>query len=745
MTEISRFESRGRLENHFGKATLSIPDRDSNLDLPVIGSLAHSKSSALDHVATERRSRRMARSLLILLLTLGTLLKIRLLQMGPHPPTFSTADNPTARCSSFMTRFLTFSYLPAFNFFLLLWPQWLSFDWGMDAIPRITSLFDPRVFLALVFYCFLYRIVRHSLSVIFNVTSSPQEDFLQKEPRIYQNYQRLSGYQQHRRVILDGHRKVSNKQSRCFSSGSSDPEKFLSLCPVCKHNFTNSHHSLLCRNNNNNNNISSVEETGVEECTCQSILVKTSSHVPDNRSRVAHPKRGPSTSSNLNRAELVLLSLAFLTIPFLPATNLFFYVGFVVAERVLYLPSVGYCLLVGVGCHAMNERTSRRLVTLCLALLVVSFCVRTLLRNKDWYDEESLYRSGLHINPPKAGGAPTNSSRLLPLSVKGCRVAGGSAYALLVSVGTGKTTKESLGDRSKGMLGNKITYTIYKGQPWMKQLRWDGSHSWVKVGWKSPWVKVGWKSPWVKVGWKSSWVKVEWKSSWVKAGSYGNLGSVLSSKGRTEEAEWAFRMALRYRVNMADVHYNIGVLLQGKEHFQEAIKSYELAIHYRPSLALAYLNLGQLLERLSRCEEAVLVYRRCSRLDGTGLKDPRAHEATRVSALLRLGRLYANQGRLTEAAQAYQEAVDKMPEYFPPQWEKGGEETIISVRMSICHAAGVWSHTNGGIIVNLWSDIRRCIDRAREAVNPRRSLANALVVFSSTAEDGEIEVQILVG
>nr|CAD7570595.1 unnamed protein product [Timema californicum] len=524
-------------------------------------------------IFNKRRSRRMARSLLILLLTLGILLKIRLLQMGPHPPTFSTADNPTARCSSFLARFLTFSYLPAFNFFLLLWPQWLSFDWGMDAIPRITSLFDPRIFLALVFYCFLYRIVRHSLSVICKVTFSPPEDFLQKEPRIYQNYQGLSGYQKHRRVILDGHRKVSNKQSRCFCSGSSDSEQFLSSCPVCEHNFTNSHHSLLCRNNNNNNNISSVEETEVEECTCQSILVKTSSHVPYSRSRVTHPKRGPSTSRNLNRAELVLLSLAFLTIPFLPATNLFFYVGFVVAERVLYLPSVGYCLLVGVGCHAMSERTSRRLVTLCLALLVVSFCVRTLLRNKDWYDEESLYRSGIHINPPKA---------------------------------------------------------------------------------------------------------------------YGNLGSVLSSKGRTEEAEWAFRMALRYRVNMADVHYNIGVLLQGKEHFQEAIKSYELAIHYRPSLALAYLNLGQLLERLSRCEEAVLVYRRCSRLDGTGLKDPRAHEATRVSALLHLGRLYADQGRLTEAAQAYQEAVDKMPEYFPPQ------------------------------------------------------LANALVVLSSTAEDGDMKVQISV-
>nr|CAD7442297.1 unnamed protein product [Timema bartmani] len=39
-------------ENHFGKSTLNTPDRDSNLDLPVIDSLIQCDSSALDHVAT---------------------------------------------------------------------------------------------------------------------------------------------------------------------------------------------------------------------------------------------------------------------------------------------------------------------------------------------------------------------------------------------------------------------------------------------------------------------------------------------------------------------------------------------------------------------------------------------------------------------------------------------------------------------------------------------------------------------
>nr|CAD7262000.1 unnamed protein product [Timema shepardi] len=48
----SHFRGR-RVENNFGKTVLSTPNRDSNLDLPVIGSLVYCESDALDHVATE--------------------------------------------------------------------------------------------------------------------------------------------------------------------------------------------------------------------------------------------------------------------------------------------------------------------------------------------------------------------------------------------------------------------------------------------------------------------------------------------------------------------------------------------------------------------------------------------------------------------------------------------------------------------------------------------------------------------
>lgn len=43
--------------------------------------------------------------------------------------------------------------------------------------------------------------------------------------------------------------------------------------------------------------------------------------------------------------------------PFLPASNLFFRVGFVVAERVLYLPSMGFCMLIVIGLKQLTVLT----------------------------------------------------------------------------------------------------------------------------------------------------------------------------------------------------------------------------------------------------------------------------------------------------------------------------------------------------------------------------------------------------
>jgi hypothetical protein len=114
---------------------------------------------------------------------------------------------------------------------------------------------------------------------------------------------------------------------------------------------------------------------------------------------------------------LISTSLSIAAPSFLPASNLFFYVGFVVAERVLYIPSVGYCLMSGYAvAHVLRRlRLRRQMVfyraSICLTLiLLIGLGLRTVRRNGDWTNEENLYRAGIEINPPK--GEPTHLSFL---------------------------------------------------------------------------------------------------------------------------------------------------------------------------------------------------------------------------------------------------------------------------------------------------------------------------------------------
>ncbi|XP_076301294.1 protein O-mannosyl-transferase TMTC1-like isoform X2 [Lasioglossum baleicum] len=100
----------------------------------------------------------------------------------------------------------------------------------------------------------------------------------------------------------------------------------------------------------------------------------------------------------------LLLGWMFLVLPFLPASNLFITVGFVVAERVLYMPSVGWILLVVYGMQITWTAIPRRrsMITAGIALLLILGCYKTVLRNRDWTSRETLLRAGLRSLPHNA-------------------------------------------------------------------------------------------------------------------------------------------------------------------------------------------------------------------------------------------------------------------------------------------------------------------------------------------------------
>ncbi|OQS06981.1 transmembrane and TPR repeat-containing protein 4 isoform X1 [Thraustotheca clavata] len=88
--------------------------------------------------------------------------------------------------------------------------------------------------------------------------------------------------------------------------------------------------------------------------------------------------------------------------PFIPAANVFFPVGTILAERLLYFPSVGFSLIVGVVIDVattQRAKTTTRIIYALAIIIIYIGAMRARARNIEWVDEESLFASSLRVAP----------------------------------------------------------------------------------------------------------------------------------------------------------------------------------------------------------------------------------------------------------------------------------------------------------------------------------------------------------
>ncbi|MEW6042398.1 MAG: tetratricopeptide repeat protein, partial [Elusimicrobiota bacterium] len=87
----------------------------------------------------------------------------------------------------------------------------------------------------------------------------------------------------------------------------------------------------------------------------------------------------------------------------LPASHILYRMPYLVAERMLYLPSIGFCIFIGWVMSKMFEKNKGLSVTTFIIILLI-FSMRTINRNFDWGDELLLWGGVLKQFPelPKA-------------------------------------------------------------------------------------------------------------------------------------------------------------------------------------------------------------------------------------------------------------------------------------------------------------------------------------------------------
>jgi len=135
--------------------------------------------------------------------------------------------------------------------------------------------------------------------------------------------------------------------------------------------------------------------------------------------------------------------------------------------------------------------------------------------------------------------------------------------------------------------------------------------------------------------------------------AWSDLGTVRFRHGDTARAEEAYRRALGLRPSFFLARLNLGRLLMGVREFSAAIETLEPAAASNPEASEAHLLLGEAYLQTRRGSRALVHFREALRIAPT--QSAEAH--------LRLALLFDAAGRKREAAQEYEQFLEKRPDY----------------------------------------------------------------------------------
>ncbi|NWR46598.1 TMTC1 protein, partial [Regulus satrapa] len=431
-------------------------------------------------------------------------LYFRLWIMGGSMPMFSEQDNPASFSPYLLTRFLTYSYLLAFNAWLLLAPITLCYDWQVGSIPLVESIWDVR-----------------NLATVF--------------------------------LVL--------------------------------------------------------------------VMTLLSLHCIAAFKKLEHKE--------------VLVGLLFLVFPFIPASNLFFRVGFVVAERVLYMPSMGYCILFVHGLKKLSTWLNKWRITIptLFALLLLLFSWKTVKQNEIWLSRESLFSSGVKTLPHNA---KVHYNYANFLKDQGRNIEAIYHYKTALKLYPRHASAlNNLGTLTKDVVEAKDYYR--------RALQLNPQHNRALFNLGNLLKSQGKKEEAVTL------LRDSIKYGPEFADAYSSLASLLAEQERLKEAEEVYKAGIENCPESSDLHNNYGVFLVDTGSPERAMSHYRQAILLSPAHHVAMVNLGRLHRSLGQNKEAEVWYKRALKV------------SRKAEILSPLGALYYNTGRYEEALQVYREAAVLQP------------------------------------------------------------------------------------
>ncbi|XP_016925427.4 protein O-mannosyl-transferase Tmtc4 [Drosophila suzukii] len=267
---------------------------------------------------------------------------------------------------------------------------------------------------------------------------------------------------------------------------------------------------------------------------------------------------------NFRRLPGLMLALGLMIIPFLPASGIIC-VGFVIAERTLYVPSIGFCLVSIYGflywydCSTKKSlwRTGLRIL---LMLLFTVMMLRTRQRATDWLNEEQLFKSALQVCPDNAK-VHYNIARL--------------------ATDTGNNTKAFLHyHKAIDLYPSYESALMNLGNLYREHGQLATAEEYIRMALQA---------------------YPSFPAAWM------NLGIVQSAQGKFDKALASYEKALKYRTNFAVCYYNMGNLYLEQKLYAEALQHWQHAVALNPRQPKAWANILTMLDNRGLQDDALRI------------------------------------------------------------------------------------------------------------------------------------------
>ncbi len=258
-------------------------------------------------------------------------------------------------------------------------------------------------------------------------------------------------------------------------------------------------------------------------------------------------KNWKSTQPNV-----AVYGILFFAITFSIYSNLIVTIGSSYGERFLYIPSLGFALILGHMLYWLAQKLNKPFelkfsnpIFLGLLLLSVGYSLKTIQRNKDWYDSATLYASDI---PKSPNSAKLNYHHGLEVGKKGNDLKGQQQVTQY---------KKALGYFAKAVKINPKYSDAYalQGLYYFKLKDYDKAMAAYHLA-----IKNNANAP----------------------NAYNNMGIIYFQRGDIKNAEKVYKLALKYNPRFVDAYRNLGAVYGSTGRFAQAIEQFQKGLQYDP-------------------------------------------------------------------------------------------------------------------------------------------------------------------